>query len=81
MAKITEELLKAEVEDATITLNHNIVESVEAEEALNQLKEQIEATKGAIRAFKYLLQMETEVDEPETPKPDDSDAEGVGEEA
>lgn len=79
MAIITQEFLKEEIADARKTLNHNIAELVKTEDGVEQLKESIASTKGAISAFEYLLQVELK--EPETPKPDDSGSEEVREEA
>lgn len=78
MAIITGSYLKDEIEQAKATLNHNIVELAKAEEAIEELKETIAATKGAINAFGYLL--EGKLEEEETPKPDDPGSE-TGEEA
>ncbi len=78
MADIDQKCLDEEIADARITLNHNIVERIKAEANLEELRETIAATRGAINAFEYLLQRKLEEAEPQTPKPDDS---GSGEEA
>ncbi len=80
MATITGSSLDGEIEDAHNTLNHNIVELQKAESNVEELRELIAATKGAIHAYEYLLG-KLEEEEPETPKPDDPDAKKVGEEA
>ena len=74
MARITGSYLDDEITAAKVTVNHNIAELIQAKAAVEELKETIAATKGAISAFEYLKEGKLE----ETPKPDDSDS---GEEA
>ena len=80
MARITRLYLNDEIEAATTNLNHNIVELQKAEANIEDLKESIAANKGALSAFKFLLEGKLREEEPETTKPDDS-TEGSGEEA
>ncbi len=71
MAGITGSYLDDEITAAKVTVNHNIAELIKAKAAVEELKETIAATKGAISAFEYLK--EGKLEEEETPKPDDSD--------
>ncbi len=81
MARVTKSYLKNEIKAAKANLDHNIVELQKAEANIEDLKESIAANKGAISAFEFLLEGKLEEEEPETPKPDDPDAEKVGKEA
>ncbi len=72
MARITGSYLKDEIAQAKTALNHNIVELQKAEANIEDLKESIAATRGAISAFEFLL--EGKLEEEETPKPDDPDS-------
>lgn len=69
MDTINEEFLRAEIVDARITLNHNIAELIKAENGIEQLKESIAATRGAINAFEYLIQKGFKEKEPEKETP------------
>ena len=80
MAVISQEYLKSEIAEATITLNHNIAELARAEDMVEQLKETIASTRGAVNAFEYLIQ--ERLKEPETDEqPNLTTSTGVGEEA
>ncbi len=69
MAIITGSYLDDEVAAATASLNHNIAELIKAEESVEQIKEMIAASRGAVNAFTYLIEGKLEEEE----KPDDSD--------
>jgi len=80
MAIVDEGLLKREIADAKITLNHNIAELVRVEAMVEQVKETITSTRGAVNAFEYLIQ--ERLKEPETDEqPNLTTSTGVGEEA
>lgn len=67
MASITGSYLDDEITAAKVTVNHNIAELIKAKAAVEELKETIAATKGAISAFEYLKEGKLV----ETTKPDD----------
>ena len=79
MVEINHEILNNEIAQVAVTILKNRAELVRVETLAKQLKEVIAEAEGGIKAFEYLRDQVIKEEEPETPKPDDSDP--VGEEA
>ena len=78
MIEINHGILNNEIAQVAVTIRENSIELTKAEALVEQIKEVIAQAEGGIRAFEYLRDQVLKEEEPETPKPDDSDS---GEEA
>lgn len=70
--EINHEILNNEIAQVAVTIRENRNELAKAKNMVEQLEEVIAQAEGGIKAFEYLRDQVIKEEEPETPKPDDS---------